>query len=60
MEAGARTKDELVREIARVQKDADAFSEFGRSHLERLGLLRKEFESFDQRMRVLQTSVGDA
>jgi len=60
LEAGGRAKDELAREVAKVQKDADAFTEFGRSHLERLGLLRKEFEAFDQRMRALQASVTDA
>jgi len=56
----SRAKDELTRDLARFERDGVALTESLRGHVERLGVDKKEFEAFDERLRTLQTSVGEA
>ena len=60
LDASTKAKDELARELARVEKDGHALNESIRGHVDRLTVEKKEFEIFDQRLRVLQASVGEA
>jgi chromosome segregation ATPase len=60
LDTAARAKDELAREIARVEKDGQALSESVRGHLDKLSVEKREFEAFDQRLRLLQTAVAEA
>ena len=46
--------------MARVEKDGHALNESIRGHVDKLTVEKKEFEIFDQRLRVLQASVGEA
>ena len=60
LDAATKAKDELAREMARVEKDGHALNDSIRGHVDRLTVEKKEFEIFDQRLRVLQASVGEA
>ena len=55
-----QAKEELARELARVAKDGQALNESIRGHVEKLTVEKKDFEAFDQRLRVLQAAVGEA
>ena len=59
LDIATKAKDELSREMARVEKDGQALNESIRGHVEKLIVEKKEFEALDQRLRVLQTSVGE-
>ena len=60
LDAATKSKDELAREMARVEKDGHALNDSIRGHVDKLTVEKKEFEVFDQRLRVLQASVGEA
>src|SRR5688572_6137660 len=60
VEAATKARDEFARESTRVEKDGRAFLELMRSYTDKLALEKKEFDAFDQRLRVLQTSLGEA
>jgi chromosome segregation ATPase len=55
-----KTKDEFTGEIGRLQKDSASLAASIGTHVERLSVEKKEFKVFDQRLRSLQTAVGDA
>ena len=52
LDAATKAKDELAREIARVEKDGHALNDSIRGHVDKLTVEKKEFEIFDQRLRV--------
>ncbi len=56
LDSATQAKDELSREMAGVEKDGQALNEAIRGHVERLTVEKKEFEAFDQRLRVLQAT----
>ncbi len=60
VEAATKTRDEFAREAARMEKDGRALVDVMRSYIETLALEKKEFEAFDQRLRALQTAVGES
>ena len=60
VDAATKTRDEFARESIRLEKEGRALVDVMRSYTERLGLEKKEFEAFDQRLRVLQTTVGES
>jgi chromosome segregation ATPase len=60
LDSATKAKDELARELARVEKDGHTLNDSIRGHVDRLTVEKKEFEIFDQRLRVLQASVGEA
>src|SRR6202011_4492677 len=60
LETAGRTRNEAERDTAKLTKDAGALLESARSHMESLGGRKKEFEAFEERLRALQNSVGDA
>jgi chromosome segregation ATPase len=59
LESGARTKDELSRDIARAQRDSKEFNDFARSYLERIDLARKAADALNQRLASLHTGIGE-
>ena len=60
MDAAAKLNQEFQRETARLEKDSKMMLEAVRSEVNALTIRRKEFEAFDERLRALNTSVGDA
>src|SRR5204862_2498709 len=60
VETSTKVRDEFAREAARFEKDGSNLLDLLRTNLEKLSLEKKEFESFDQRLRALQTSVREA
>ena len=60
VETSTKVRDEFAREAARFEKDGRALVDVLRTNLEKLSLEKKEFESFDQRLRALQSSVREA
>src|SRR5258705_5939978 len=60
VDASTKVRDEFAREAARFEKDGRTLVDVLRTNLEKLSLEKKEFESFDQRLRALQSSVREA
>src|SRR5580765_1065992 len=60
MEASAKLNSDVEREVAKQQKDSTALLEAVRAEVGTLAIRKREFEAFDERVRGLQTSVGDA
>ena len=60
MEAAAKLNQEVQRETTKLQKDSTSLLEILRSEVGTLTVRKKEFDSFDERVRALQGSVGDA
>jgi chromosome segregation ATPase len=59
LEAGAKAKDELTREIAKTHRDSKEFGDFARNYLERIDLARKEADALGQRLSSLNSGMGD-
>ncbi len=59
LEQGSEARDAFAIDLGRLEKDRAALTDFVRSYNDKLAVERKEFESFDQRVRALQTSVLD-
>ena len=59
LETGTRARDTFTRDLVKLEGDRTAFAEFVHGFGERLALERKELESFDQRTRLLQTTIGE-
>src|SRR4051812_12844984 len=60
IEAAAKLRQEAERETTKLTKDAGSLLETVRGQVDTLGVKKKEFEAFDERIRSLNTSVGDA
>ena len=60
VDAVTQVRDELARESSRFEKDGRALVDTMRGSIEKLGLEKKEFEAFDQRLRALQGAVSEA
>src|ERR1051326_2966222 len=60
LETASRLRQEADHETAKLKKDANLLLDSVRTHVDALGLKKKEFEAFDERLRTLQGSVGDA
>ncbi|MFI5302786.1 MAG: hypothetical protein ACHREM_32250, partial [Polyangiales bacterium] len=60
MDGAIKLNQEVQRESARLEKDGRLLLEAVRVEVGALTMRKKEFESFDERLRALQTSVGDA
>ena len=60
VEASAKLNDDVQREVARQQKDSSALLDAVRTEVGTLAIRKREFEAFDERVRGLQASVGDA
>jgi chromosome segregation ATPase len=60
LETAGTTRQEAERETAKLTKNAAALLEGVRGHVELLGARKKELETFEERLRVLQNGVGDA
>src|SRR5262245_22504148 len=60
IDAAAKLRQEAERETAKLTRDAGTLLETVRAQVDTLGISKKEFEAFDERLRSLNTSVGDA
>src|ERR1043166_7366458 len=60
MEASAKLNDDVQREVGKQQKESTALLEAVRAEVGTLAIRKREFEAFDERVRGLQASVGDA
>src|SRR5205085_2819860 len=60
LDTGMRARDAFESDLARLEKDRAALTEFVRSHTDNLAVERKEFDAFDQRVKALQGSVSEA
>src|SRR5262245_17040596 len=56
----AKLRQEAERETVKLTKEASTLLDSVRGQVDTLGLKKKEFEAFDERVRSLTTSVGDA
>ena len=54
LSAATTAREEFGREFARLDKESRALSEYLKSTVERLGVDKKEFDAFDQRLRALR------
>ena len=59
LEQAERMKASFSQDLAKLEKDRTALTEFVNRHFERLALDRKAFESFDQRVQTLQDTLGN-
>lgn len=60
VDAAARARDHFARESARLEHDGRTLLDAMRGFIDKLGLDKKEFEGFTQRLRLLGTSLNDA
>ena len=60
MDVATKLNQEVQRETSKLQRDSSALLESLRSEVGTLSVRKKEFEAFDERVRSLQGSVGDA
>ena len=60
LETAGKARHEAERETAKLTKDTAALLEGVRGHVESLGGRKKELETVEERLRVLQNGVGDA
>jgi chromosome segregation ATPase len=60
LDSGLKAKDAFASDLARLEKDRAALTDFVRGYTDTLALERKEFEAFGQRVKVLQAAVGEA
>src|SRR6185295_2078007 len=60
LDAATTARQEVERETAKLSKDAGALLDSAKSQVEALSVKKKEFEAFDERVRSLTGSVGDA
>ncbi|MCX6552845.1 MAG: hypothetical protein NTY02_17895, partial [Acidobacteria bacterium] len=59
VEAATKSKEAFLEDVARIDRDHAALTDFIRSYDERLALERKELDSFDQRIVVVQAAIAD-
>src|SRR6185295_13229348 len=60
LESATKLRQETERETGKLKKEATALLDAVRGQVDTLALKKKEFEAFDERMRSLQSGVGDA
>src|SRR5207249_541309 len=60
LEAATKTRQEAERETLKLTRDAAGLLDSVRGQVDTLALKKKEFEAFDERLRALTASVGDA
>src|SRR4029453_15483938 len=60
LEAATKLRQETERETGKLKKEATTLLDAVRGQVDTLGLKKKEFEAFDERLRSLQSGVGDA
>ena len=58
LEQAQETKDAFSADLDKLDKGRSALTEFVKGHTERLGIERKEFDAFDQRVQSLQNTLG--
>ena len=60
MEAATKFSEDLKRETARMEKDGSALLDAVRTEVGGLAVRKKDIEAFDERLRGLQTGIGEA
>src|SRR3989442_2697741 len=60
IDTAVKLRQEAERETVKLSKDASSLLDTVRGQVDTLGVKKKEFEAFDERLRALNTSVGDA
>src|SRR6185369_15635461 len=60
LESAALLRQETERETGKLKKEAGTLLDAVRGQVDTLAFQKKEFEAFDERLRTLQTGVGDA
>src|SRR4029079_17003837 len=60
LDTGVKARDGFASDLAKLEKDRAALTDFVRAYTDKLAIERKEFEAFDQRVKALQSSVGEA
>ncbi len=59
LDVATKAKDAFQQDLARMDRDRSVMTDLIRSYDERLALERKELDSFDQRIRLVQTGIAD-
>ncbi|HEV8235774.1 MAG TPA: hypothetical protein VGP84_14290, partial [Gemmatimonadaceae bacterium] len=54
LDSGIKARDAFAADLARLEKDRAALTDFVRTYIDRIAVERKEFDAFDQRLKVLQ------
>jgi chromosome segregation ATPase len=60
LDLGTKARDAFAMDLGKLEKDRGALTDFVRAYTDRLAVERKEFDTFDQRVKALQSSVGEA
>ncbi len=60
LETATKTQQQVQRDTDKLVKEAVALGDSVRGQVDTLAIRKREFETFDERVRSLQTSVGDA
>jgi DNA repair exonuclease SbcCD ATPase subunit len=60
LDTALKAKETFTLDVARLERDRSTLTEFIRGYTEKMTVERKEFDAFDNRVRVLQTSVAEA
>ena len=60
MESAGKLNADVQRDVAKIQKESTALLEAVRAEVGSLGMRKREFEAFDERVQSLQTSVNDS
>src|SRR5256885_16708848 len=60
LETASKLRQEAERETGKLKKDAASLLDAVRGQVDTLGVKKKEFEAFDERLRTLHAGVGDA
>ena len=60
LESATKLRQETERETGKLKKEATSLLDAVRGQVDTLAVKKKEFEAFDERLRSLQSNVGDA
>ncbi|HEY2152432.1 MAG TPA: hypothetical protein VGH34_16605 [Vicinamibacterales bacterium] len=60
LDNAGKLRHEIERETGKLKKDATSLLDLVRGQVDALALKKKEFEAFDERLKTLQSGVGDA
>jgi DNA repair exonuclease SbcCD ATPase subunit len=60
LENATKLRQEVERETGKLKKEATGLLDVVRGQLDTLAVRKKEFEAFDERLKTLQSNVGDA
>jgi len=60
LDTGAKSRDSFALDLVKLEKDRAGLTDFVRGYMDRVTVERKEVDAFDQRVKALQSSIGEA